>query len=748
MGSFSLIPFLLIHLCLGLDVYVSPSGSDSATGASPAAPFATLSRALAALSASAAGGTAFLAGGVYERTSALYSGSAPITVRALNASDGATLSGGARVRGWALGAGGVLRAPLPAGVGSCTLLCARGGPCRPRARTPNEGSYFTWAAPLCANLSSPACHEAARWGFVFAGGDVPDAPYDERRVEVSVFGGWTASRHAIASIHPANATLLLQNPSNMPIGQWKNHNSEGGGRYFLDNLREGLDAPGEWYCDVPGGEIAYLPLPGESAATLELYLAVALEVVAVVNASGGVALRGPGLTVAHAAWACDFAAAQCCDFQSTSWQGYAAVHVRNASGFSATLVEVAAVGGGAVWLDEGTVDSAVEGCHLHDLAAGGVRVGAAGVCGNGTVSNVSISNNRIGRGGAVFPDGTGVIVHNAFGVTVAHNEIAYLAYTGVSLGWCWSYVNQSRVGGHVVRDNWVHHLGTGLQRQLGDAMACFYSLGALAGSEVHHNLCHDVGAYYTGGFGTSQDQASSGLSIHHNVIARTTGAGLNQHYGVGNSLVNNVVAFSNHNSAAVNGTTVNRGAVRSYAQANLPSTMHVERNILLQDDPSAAMMNDMYLPWVEVGGPHGGPAGHGAWALNFTRNVYWNSGNASLPSLPVWGGCQACGAPRAPAAPLQLTFAEWQSGCGTDFASYAARAAAGNCSGGGGARRGPPQDVGSVFADPLFADAANLNFTLLPGSPAIELGFEPIDLSNVGPQGVPWPPLQPFAAPV
>jgi len=193
-----------------------------------------------------------------------------------------------------------------------------------------------------------------------------------------------------------------------------------------------------------------------------------------------------------------------------------------------------------------------------------------------------VTHNRIGRGGSVFPDGTGVLVHNAQGVVVAHNEIAYLSYTGVSLGWCWSYANQSAVGGHAVAGNWVHHLGTGQQRQLGDAM-------------------------------------------------------------------------------------------------------------------------------------------------------------------PVWGGCQACGGGAPGAAPRQLTFAEWQGGCGTDYASYVARAAAGGC-GAGGARRGPPQDLGSVFADPLFADAQALNFSLLPGSPALALGFEPIDLSTVGPQGVPWPPLQPFAS--
>lgn len=43
-------------------------------------------------------------------------------------------------------------------------------------------------------------------------------------------------------------------------------------------------------------------------------------------------------------------------------------------------------------------------------------------------------------------------------------------------------------------------------------------------------------------------------------------------------------------------------------------------------------------------------------------------------------------------------------------------------------------DRHSVIADPLFRDAENLDFTLDPGSPAFELGFESFDLSDVGPR--------------
>ncbi len=41
-------------------------------------------------------------------------------------------------------------------------------------------------------------------------------------------------------------------------------------------------------------------------------------------------------------------------------------------------------------------------------------------------------------------------------------------------------------------------------------------------------------------------------------------------------------------------------------------------------------------------------------------------------------------------------------------------------------------DANSVFADPMFVDAENDDYTLAPGSPAFALGFEAIDTSRVG----------------
>jgi parallel beta-helix repeat protein len=43
-------------------------------------------------------------------------------------------------------------------------------------------------------------------------------------------------------------------------------------------------------------------------------------------------------------------------------------------------------------------------------------------------------------------------------------------------------------------------------------------------------------------------------------------------------------------------------------------------------------------------------------------------------------------------------------------------------------------DTNSVIADPLFVDARNYNFNLRPDSPALKMGFKPIDISKVGPR--------------
>jgi hypothetical protein len=732
-------PLLVVALCLCqgealVTFYVSPSGHDNATGTTPADPFATLARSLGAVQNSTPGDARILLmGGVFERTSATISSSTSavgaLTIAAYN-DTGATavLSGGALVQGWlpepSASMSGLWSAPMPADVSECSTLYA-GTDMLVRARSPDYGEYFIWNGTLCPDVKTWPCSEDAKWGFVYSGADIYPGLYDLTRVEVSVYGGWTASRHRISEVIAFNRTVLFQNPAGFPIGFWPNRDSEGGGRYFLDNVREGLDSPGEWYCDVPARKVLYLPRPGEDPSTMQLYLGMEVQTLTIQGADG-VVMSGPGLALAHSAWTCDWAAKQVCDLQSTSWQNYSTIRVINSTSVTLACVDVSGAGGAAIWVDVGSSHVTVDSCYLHDLVAGGVRVAGAQTCANASVHDVTITNNNITRGGLVFPDGTGVLVAAASRINVSHNEVSFLSYTGISVGWCWNY-NATDTGNHTISYNHVHDLGSGAQRQLGDAMACFYSLGALGETDVHHNLCHDVAAYYTGGFGTSQDQASSGWHFHDNIVARTTGAGQNQHYGLRNAFINNIFSESLYASATRN----NNGTIRTFPQANLPNGYQSMRNIYYATDAAAGpMFNAGYPAWIDINpnASSGGPPGHQQWGYNFTSNLYYNRGLPHLDDEAAWGGCSG-GCTPAEGSGFQLTFAQWQGGCGTDYASATPHGEI--CS--PGVHRGPPQDSGSLYADPNFANASALNFSLPPNSPAHAIEFIPIDVSEVGP---------------
>jgi len=65
--------------------------------------------------------------------------------------------------------------------------------------------------------------------------------------------------------------------------------------------------------------------------------------------------------------------------------------------------------------------------------------------------------------------------------------------------------------------------------------------------------------------------------------------------------------------------------------------------------------------------------------------------------------------------PYKKTLVEWQ-----------AKGATGGKLGG--------EDKHSVVADPQFKNAAEHDYELLPGSPALKLGFKQIDTDTIGPR--------------
>jgi len=72
--------------------------------------------------------------------------------------------------------------------------------------------------------------------------------------------------HFMTELIPDQHIVKLAPQSTWPIGYWWEYNT----RYHVENIREALDEPGEWYLDRSTGVLYYWPLAGENLTTAEV----------------------------------------------------------------------------------------------------------------------------------------------------------------------------------------------------------------------------------------------------------------------------------------------------------------------------------------------------------------------------------------------------------------------------------------------------------------------------------------------
>ncbi len=653
------------------DFYVSPEGDDEWSGTLEApdaqktdGPFATLGRAQEAIRIAQAATsqgeprTVYMREGTYRLNQPVLFGpensgspEAPITIAA-QPGETVVVSGGSPIAGWEKSEGDLWEAEIPevsAGDWYFHQLWVNGER-RTRARTPNEG-YLRTDGPL-PEFANPHEHRSnveACKGFKYLEGDLKPWP-DIDDVNLYVYHSWTASTHWIEDLNEADRTVRYTNRSGWPVGYWERKQ-----RYHIENYREALDAPGEWYLDRASGKLFYWPLPDEDMEAAEV-IAPRLRSLVVFQGQPDVGLPVEHITLSgisfqHADWVADKTTTV--DGQSAVSHTQAAVVLDGASNITIENCEIGHVGEYGLWLRHGTKDNLVQRCEIHDLGAGGVRIGETSSEENefDQARRNTIDNCFIHDGGHVFPAGIGVWIGRTSYHDVTHNEICDFRYTGVSVGWSWGYAASS-ANHNNVSYNHIHHIGYGVLSDMG----AIYCLGLSPGTQLTNNLMHDIHSYNYGGWGLYTDEGSTEILMENNIVYDTKTGGFHQHYGKENTLRNNIFAFSRAGQI-----------IRSRQEEHVSFTF--EGNIVLTDN--------------------GMPLGKG-WTNDQFRlkgNLYWDT---SGPEDIEFAG---------------HTFDEWQ--------------AAGH-------------DEGSRVADPLFVDAENYDFTLNEGSPALEMGFEPIDVAQIG----------------
>jgi len=465
---------------------------------------------------------------------------------------------------------------------------------RYRPRLPKQG-YFT----IAGQVPPPPDALKASDSFIFHAGEIRPDWANLRDVEVLAFQVWTMARMRIADVDDAQLRVRFTGTS-CPGNWW---GFEKGKRFLVENVREALSAPGEWYLDRPTGVLTYLPRPGErpdTAAVIAPRLDRLLELRGDVEAHRWVEyLTFRGLDFQYVNWVTPPRGENSPQAETTIPAAITAMGARNCALERCTVAHTGTYG---IDWQSACRDNRVEECDLYDLGAGGMKIGNAssrGVTEELAVERISVRQCRLVGGGRLHPAGVGIWLGCASNCTLARNQVVDFYYSGISVGWVWGYDEPSRAHDNLIASNYIARIGQGVMSDMGG----IYTLGVSPGTVIQGNVVDDVEGLEYGGWGIYFDEGSSGIIATDNVTSRTSSAGFFQHYGKDNVVTNNVFSFAKNGQIQ-----------RSRMEPHRSFTF--ERNIIYWDI---------------------GPAATGNWTDKqyvIDHNLYWRTDD----DLPVCAG--------------------------------------------------------------------------------------------------------------
>ena len=666
--------------------YVAPSGSDAQNGTSPAQPFLTVQRAQQAVRELKQRGqltepiTVYLSEGVYPISEALKftpedSGTetCPITYKAAQG-EKALLSGGRKVTGWKRYKGNIWVATLPevqAGEWWFRQLYVNGN-LRGRARTPNQGVFEVKATT--DTTTSQRSYQVASDSFVFNTGDLDPKWKHPENGEAIIYHYWTDTHLPIKAIDGKRNVISFGYPS----GKVFRDGFEGDlARYVVENIYEALDLPGEWVLERSTGRLFYMPLSGEDMASAEVIAPATEELISIkgdpLNGKFVEYLNFEGLGLAYSNFNLPWGD---CNNAQGSASVSACVNLSGARNCSFDRCSLRNLGTFGFELFDGCTFNRFTCNTLEQIAAGGFRLRGVEPGGNPALrtGNNTISDNTIDYYGLTYPSAVGVLVMHSDCNTVAHNLIHHGDYTGISVGWSWSYL-RSAARGNRIEQNHIHDIG---YNNLLSDMGGIYTLGLSPETVISNNLVHDVNANRYGGWGIYTDEGSTSILIENNIVYHTKFGTFNIHYAKDLVVRNNIFALG-------------RLQQLSRSKRDPHTTVYFEGNIIYWTQ--GRLLADEYK-WQDE-------------PYKIYVNPYTQPRDTSVTFVSDWNIFYNPDKPRAEVDFSGRTWEQWLA---------------------------EGKDHHSIYADPMFVDPGRFDFRLKPGSPALKLGFRQIDLSQVGPR--------------
>ncbi len=681
--------------------YVSPDGNDSWSGLLPEpnaagddGPFATLDHARRVVREVKTQGllpdrvTVYLRGGRYPLSQPIVfepEDSAPVTYAAFPGEQ-PILDAGRRIEGWSVETvNGVeaWTAELPEvkeGRWYFRQLFVNGER-RPRARLPKQCMYRIAEVP---GMPLPNGWKNESYDRFRLGDGQMKRWRNLTDVEIVAFHFWIDERFPVADFDDATQMITTARPSRAPLVEAFGDTLA---PCFIENVFEAMTEPGEWYLDRAEGKLYYVPKPGESPEETEVFAPRLLQILKLMGEPDENRfvefLRFEGLAFEHADWVQPGEEDDPAPEWSDPRRSISGGHRRGRASGSQAAADVP----GAVRL-RGARNCAIENCRIAHIGWYAIEVG----------------------------DGCS-------GVRLAGNELFDLGAGGVKInGAAWGEPAALQTHHIRVTDNHIRACGRVFHCGVGVLSMHAY------GNVISHNHIHDL--YYSGvscgwvwGYGPniSRDNLIEYNHIHDLGQGLLSDMGGIYTLGVqpGTVLRGNLI----HDV-----TKLNYGAWCIYPDEGSAHLL-IERNVCYRTNGEIfhqhygrenIVRNNVFAFGGDSVAAHG-RADLQHKAFSFERNLFITNGR------PIFkGGYAAKLAYKNLRSDLNLF---WDaSGAALSF-----KDGEGELDWEGWRALG--HDKHSLVADPLCRGPENGDFTLSPDSPAIkELGFEPIDLSRVGPR--------------
>ncbi len=440
------------------------------------------------------------------------------------------VSGGRLISGWKRSEGRVWAAEVPeAKKGRFTFRqLFVNGQRRPRARMPNEGFF---------RIEKSFGKDRTR--FQFYNSDLKSWN-NLSDVELVLFYDWDIARATFGQVDEANRIATFAGPVGyldldfLDFNKFETHQ-----RYYVENAREFVDAPGEWYLDPNTGMLTYRAFHSEDVGAAEIVAPVAQQLLVVQGTLEQPVrnLRFRGLRFQHAEFPLPkegYGGIQAGHYGVTGidWNLLpAAIEFEAAVGCRLENCRITRLGTSGIALRRGCQNNVIIGNEISDVGGNGVQIGepagenspdahdpapenpAVLVTGN------RVSNNHVHHTGTDYFGTIGIWVGFAQHTEVAHNLMNDLPYTGISVGWDWG-TRETSARANRIEFNHIHHV---LQK-LADGGG-IYTLGWQPGTVLRGNHIHDVDRLHGRAEqnGIFLDQGSKGYLVEGQVIYRTMG---------------------------------------------------------------------------------------------------------------------------------------------------------------------------------------------------------------------------------